>query len=128
MKREETPTALEAERAGPDSARSLESEEADVAEKAAMSMEADGDGGGSEVGESGGSGEGDTGGGDGRRRTRRRGRGRRTATEGAEKAARAREAPTLEREETPGRATEAAREMDGKGGGDGGEWRRDEVR
>uniref|UniRef100_A0A0E0HCL8 Uncharacterized protein n=1 Tax=Oryza nivara TaxID=4536 RepID=A0A0E0HCL8_ORYNI len=37
--------------------------------------------------------------------------------EGAEKAT------ALEGEETPGQATEAAREMDGDGGGDGGEWR-----
>uniref|UniRef100_A0A0E0QHN0 Uncharacterized protein n=1 Tax=Oryza rufipogon TaxID=4529 RepID=A0A0E0QHN0_ORYRU len=42
--------------------------------------------------------------------------------EGAEKAT------ALEGEETPGQATEAAREMDGGGSGDGGEWRREVVK
>jgi hypothetical protein len=34
----------------------------------------------------------------------------------------------LEGEQTPGQATEAAREMDGDGGRDGGEWRREVVK
>uniref|UniRef100_A0A0E0PKS5 Uncharacterized protein n=1 Tax=Oryza rufipogon TaxID=4529 RepID=A0A0E0PKS5_ORYRU len=46
-------------------------------------------------------------------KTARKGEG----VEGAEKAT------ALEGEETPGQATEAASEMDGDGGGDGGEWR-----
>uniref|UniRef100_A0A0D9YSK6 aldehyde oxygenase (deformylating) n=1 Tax=Oryza glumipatula TaxID=40148 RepID=A0A0D9YSK6_9ORYZ len=36
-------------------------------------------------------------------------------------------AMALEGEQTPGQATEAAREMDGDGGGDGGEWRQELV-
>ncbi|BAT15176.1 Os11g0667500 [Oryza sativa Japonica Group] len=60
---------------------------------------------------------------DGGGRRRRRGRGRRTATEEAEKAARPREAMALEGKEMPMalEVTEAAREMDGDGGGEGGE-------